>query len=135
MNDIINKINGIKKLAHIKGADKQTIEEAEVILNITFSEEYIKVLGEFGAISFFGTEWNGLNIDGNLNVVVSTIEARQLYDNFPIDKYIIEDLHFDNFLILSDSNGKIYEWTPTSEKMIYNTLSEYLDECIQRENQ
>lgn len=132
MSNFVNKLKNIESLSHVKGADMRTIREAEVVLNITFPKEYIELLSEFGAISFFGTEWNGLNIGRDFNVVKATVEARNLYPNFPNDKFILEDLHIDGILILSDSDGFIYEWVDGTLKKICNSLSEYLDECIER---
>lgn len=131
---IIKQIETIPDLYKSKPATVEEVSKSEERLVLKFSTEFIDYLLHFGSISFYGTEWMGLNTDEFCDVVVTTLEARQLYDDFPTDKYIVEDLHFDDILILSDCNGKIYEWTPTSERMIYNTLSEYLDECIQRAN-
>lgn len=132
---IIEKIKEIPNLYKSKSATLEQVSNSEDRLTLKFSAEFTDYLMCFGSISFYSTEWMGLNTDEFCDVVATTLEARQLYNHFPTDKYIIEDLHFDDVLILSDSNGKIYKWTPTSEKMIYNTLSEYLDECVQRENQ
>lgn len=129
---IIEKIKAIPNLYKSKPATVEEVSKSEERLTLKFSAEFIDYLMYFGSISFYGTEWMGLNTDEFCDVVATTLEARQLYDNFPTDKYIIEDLHFDDILILSDSNGKIYEWTPTSEKLMHDSLLDYLEECAHR---
>ena len=88
---IVEAIRNVPELYHVKGCTDQQILEAEKDLNLKFSKEYIDYVKEFGAISFYGTEWTGLNIDGYLNVVQSTKQERDLNVSFPKDCYVIEN--------------------------------------------
>lgn len=129
---IVETIRNVPKLYHVKGCTDQQILEAEKDLNLKFSKEYIDYVKEFGAISFYGTEWTGLNIDGYLNVVQSTKQERDLNVSFPKDCYVIENEGIDGIIIASNENGTIYSIHYENVEKICNSLSEYLAECLKR---
>lgn len=60
-------------------------------LGITFPDEFIDYVKEYGAISFYGTEWMGLNVDGYINVVDATKQERDINDDFPSDCFFWRD--------------------------------------------
>ena len=62
MENIVDKINKIEKVYHAKGCTIKQLKEAQNELGITFPEEFVDYVKAFGAISFFGTEWTGLNM-------------------------------------------------------------------------
>ena len=66
--------------------------------------------------------------------ILTTLEARQLYDNFPNDKFIVEDLHIDDIIIISDSEGNTYQWQGGTVEKVYNSLLGYLEACIERKS-
>ena len=113
---IVEAIRNVPELYHVKGCTDQQIL-------------YVK---EFGAISFYGTEWTGLNIDGYLNVVQSTKQERDLNVSFPKDCYVIENEGIDGIIIASNENGTIYSIHYENVEKICNSLSEYLAECLKR---
>jgi len=129
---IVEAIRNVPELYHVKGCTDQQILEAEKDLNLKFSKEYIDYVKEFGAISFYGTEWTGLNIDGYLNVVQSTKQERDLNVSFPKDCYVIENEGIDGIIIASNENGTIYSIHYENVEKICNSLSEYLAECLKR---
>jgi len=129
---IVEAICNVPELYHVKGCTDQQILEAEKDLNLKFSKEYIDYVKEFGAISFYGTEWTGLNIDGYLNVVQSTKQERDLNVSFPKDCYVIENEGIDGIIIASNENGTIYSIHYENVEKICNSLSEYLAECLKR---
>ncbi len=69
---------------------------------LIFPAEYKDYLKEYGVISFYGTEWNGLKEDTWTDVVATTLEARSLYENFPKEIYF-RGSTFDDMLVLADS--------------------------------
>ena len=69
--NIIDKIRSIKDLTYTDGCSEEQIKEAEDELELKFTTEYREVLKEFGCVDFGHTEWTGLNIDSELNVVTT----------------------------------------------------------------
>ena len=81
---LIEEIREIGKLYHAQGCDESQIKKAEKDLNMEFPNEYKEYLKEYGAISFFGTEWTGLNVEDYIDVVRVTVKERELNKNFPL---------------------------------------------------
>ena len=132
MSVLSDKINSIPNLYKAQPASEEQIINAESRLGLQFSDEFKEYLKEFGSISFYGTEWMGLNTDEFCDVISTTLEARRLYDSFPNDKFIVEDLHIDNLLIVSDSEGEVYCWQDGIIENSYPSLFVYLKVCIER---
>ena len=131
---IVEKIKKIKNLDKNLngGASEEQIERAEKRLGLKFSKEYKEYLKEFGMISFYGTEWSGLNIDGYFNVVNMTEDERALKKYFPEKYFAIENLAVDGVIFVSNEEGKIYSIQYDKKELICNSLSEYLDICLKR---
>lgn len=134
MKNITNELKKISDLFSTKGASNDQIVEAQNKLSLEFSSDYIEYLREFGLVTFYGVEWQGLNGPDYLNVVKSTLEARETYSDFPVNMYILENLGFDGLLILVDTKGSVYEWQYGKCKKIYSSIIEYLEECLERDN-
>ena len=131
---IVEKIKKIKNLDKNLngGASEEQIERAEKRLSLRFSKEYKEYVKEFGMISFYGTEWSGLNIDGYFNVVNMTEAEKALKEAFPEKYFAIENLAVDGVIIISNEEGKIYSIQYDKKELICNSLSEYLDICLKR---
>ena len=95
MSQLVDKIKVVQGLYSGSPASEQEVAVAESKLQLIFPAEYKDYLKEYGVISFYGTEWNGLKGDTWTDVVATTLEARSLYENFPKEKFILEDLHFE----------------------------------------
>ena len=132
MSNIVEKIRKIDGLYHAKGCSLQQVNEAQSKLNITFPEEYIDYVREFVVVSFYGTEWTGLNVEGDLNVVEVTEQERSLNDRFPKECFVLENLGIDGVLIICNEKGQVFSIHFNEVKKICNSVSEYLDECIAR---
>lgn len=132
MMGIVDEIKGISKLYHVKGCTTSQIMDAQRALGLTFPEEYIDYVKEYGAISFYGTEWTGLNVEGYLNVVEATKQERKLNSSFPSDCFVIENQGIDGLVTVSDENGCIYSVQYNKKEKMYNSLSEYLKSCVER---
>lgn len=134
MSIIVEKISKIEKLFHAKGCTFKQIKDAQKALGITFPEEYVDIVKEFGAISFYGTEWTGLNVDDYLNVVSVTNRERELNSDFPLGCFVLENQGIDGLLVICDEKGKVYSLRYSKVEKIHDTISSYLDECIERGN-
>lgn len=129
MMNVIEKINGIPDLQHLEGCTNKQIEDAEKALGISFPDDYIAYVKAFGAISFYDTEWMGLNVDGYLNVVNATKQERELNPSFPPNFFVIENKGIDGLIVASDEQGHIYSVQYESLTMICETFGEYVDLC------
>ena len=130
---IVEKIKNIPKLYHLKGCTDSQIEEAQKELNLKFPAEYVEYVKAYGAISFYGTEWTGLNVEGYLNVVETTKEEKDINKDFPNDCFVLEKLGFENALTIVNTKGNIFTiQNGKSPVLVCNSLSEYLDICIKR---
>lgn len=132
MSSIIEKIGNIEKLYHSKGCTFKQIRDAQSELGLTFPEEYIDIIKKYGAISFYGTEWTGLNVDDYLNVVSSTKKEREINNSFPTDCFVLENQGIDGLIVISNEAGEIFSFQYSRIKKIYDSISSYLDECIKR---
>ncbi len=129
MSNIVEKIKEVPDLYYTRGGADDQITMAEQALNITFPEEYREYLKEFGAISFYGTEWTGINVDDYLDVVKTTNQERDINTEFPVGCFLLENLGIDGMLIVSDMEGKIYSLQYDKKKLLCASLTEYLEIC------
>lgn len=133
MENIVDKINKIEKLYHAKGCTTKQLKEAQKELGIVFPEEFVDYARAFGAISFYGTEWTGLNVDSYLNVVNATKEERKINADFPAGCFVLENLAIDGLITVVDEEGRVYSVQYDKKTLLCNTMSEYLDLCVARE--
>lgn len=132
MSSIIERIKTIDKLYHAKGCTTKQIKEAQKELGITFPDEYMDIVKEYGAISFFGTEWTGLNVDDYLNVVAVTKQEREMNSAFPADSFVLENQGIDGLLVIVNESGQVFSLQFAKVEKIHDSISGYLDECIAR---
>lgn len=50
---------------------------------------------------------------------------------FPKKYFVIENIGVDRMLVISDEKGKIYTIQYDKKELICNSLSEYLDICLE----
>lgn len=132
MSSIIEKIKTIKKLYHAKGCTFKQIKEAQSELGITFPEDYMDIVKEYGAISFYGTEWTGLNVDDYLNVVSVTKQEREMNSSFPSDCFVLENQGIDGLIVICNEAGEVFSLQYSKIEKIHDSIDSYLDECIER---
>lgn len=132
MTLIIEKINKIEKLYHTEGCSFKQIKEAQLELGITFPDEYIDIIKKYDAISFYGTEWTGLNVGGYLNVVSATKQEREMNSAFPLDCFVLENQGIDGLIVICNEKGEVFSIQYSKIEKIYSSISDYLDECIKR---
>ena len=120
MSLIIDKIKKIKKLYHAKGCTFKQIKNAQLELGIAFPEEYIDIVKEYGAISFY------------LNVVSVTKKEKAINSSFPADCFVLENQGIDGLVIICNETGEVFSLQYSKIEKIHNSISNYLDECIQR---
>ena len=127
MSKIINSIEKLTNLLHLKCASYEQISEAQKELGLQFADEYKEYMFEFGAILADGIELTGIAKTEYRNVVEVTKKSRELNPQVAHDLYVIEDTHIDGVLIWQDETGKIYSSKPNEEvKVIANNLVEYI---------
>lgn len=132
MDNIIEKIKGIPNLYHGKGCTTGQIDDAQKALGLTFPEEFVSYVKEFGVISFYGTEWTGLNISRHLNVVEATNQEKKLNDNFPNGHFLIENHAIDGILAIANETGQVFTLQYDKINFLCESISKYLDICIDR---
>lgn len=132
MANIVDKINKIEKLFHAKGCTDEQVKTAESKLGFSLPIEYVQYVREFGAISFYATEWTGLNVGGRINVVDVTEQEREMNSDFPKDCFVLENQGIDGIIIAADTDGKVFSIHYDKKELICNSISEYLEQCIMR---
>lgn len=135
MDSIIEKISKIENLYHAKKCSLAQVRKAQEDLNIIFPGDYVDIVREYGAISFYGTEWTGLNVDDYLNVVSVTKQERDINQSFPSDCFVLENQGIDGLLVICNKEGEVFSLRHSKVEKIHDTISEYLDECISRSKQ
>lgn len=131
--NIVDKIKTIPNLCHLTGCKTTQIKTAQKELDLDFPDEFIDYVKKFGVISFYGTEWTGLNVEGYLNVVDATKNERKLNKGFPQGFFVLENQAIDGILILVNSKGTVYSYQNGNQPtLICKSMSEYLDICIQK---
>lgn len=127
MNDIIEVVKGLPKLACVGKIASVEIEDAELQLRLNFAEEYKKYLTEFGAISARRIELTGIIGVEYCNVVAATKQAWELNPQVPHAMYVVENTFIDGVIIWQDASGAIYQTSPGNQpKKIADTLADYL---------
>lgn len=134
MSEIVEKIKGIAKLYHATGCTAEQIEEAQNSLGILFPAEFIDYVLEYGAVSFFGTEWTGLNVDGYLNVVEATKQEREGNAAFPGDCFVLENIGMEGLLTIVNEKGQVFSFQSGKKQNLCNSMFEYLDVCKARQS-
>ncbi len=134
MNAIVSRISKIENLFHAKGCSNKQIKEAESALGFSFPEEYVSYVKEYGAISFFATEWTGLNVGGQINVVNATKQERDLNPDFPSNCFVLENQGIDGIVTVANSKGEVFLVQYDNIKPLCSSISEYLEQCIDRQN-
>lgn len=109
-------------------ASSPEIDNAQNALGLTFAEDYITYLKEFGTASYEGHELTGIGKDSNLDVV--TVTTRNLHKNPNINMplYVIEETNIDGIVIWQAPDKKIYQ---TGMKSAPVKIAENLTEYIQ----
>lgn len=129
---IVDEIKKIPNLYHAKGCTTSQIKDAQKALGITFPDEFIDYVKEYGAISFYGTEWMGLNVDGYINVVDATKQERDINDDFPSDCFVLENQGIDGIITAADEKGNVYSISYDKKELIYTSIVDYLHSCADR---
>lgn len=132
MSNIVDKLNNVPNLFHLAGCVTSQIKDAQKALNLEFPPEYIEYVKTFGVVSFYATEWTGMNVEGSLNVVTVTTRERQIDHAFPANHFVLENMGIDGILILMDESGKIYSYQGGKKAFLCDSLEEYLDICLAR---
>ena len=130
--NIVEEIKKIPEVTVMNGCSDEQIAVAQNELGVTFPQEFIDYVKAFGCIDFYSTEWTGLNIEGRLNVVDATKKEMSVNPDFPKGFFVLENMGIDSKVIVVDSEGSVYLLQNANLEKISNSISEYLQKCIER---
>lgn len=129
MNENIDKFLTLNWHRCREPVSMEQIYEAELRLELSFSEEYRQYLHEYGAVSFYGHELTGICSSKRLNVVDVTMTERK-YTDVPDDWYVLEQGNIDGIVIWQATNGSVYLTAPGRKaRKIADSLFAYIKEC------
>lgn len=128
MNKLIEKLKDAKAI--IRPVKDEEIRQAELDLNISFSEEYKNYLRTFGIISLGATEVYGLGVSKTsyLNIYTTLTEIRK-ENNFPSSAVPLSDIGDGHSYIYDNESGNILVWASPNGGIVkeYNIgLEEFL---------
>ena len=86
------------------------------------------IVKEYGAISFYGTEWPGLNVDDYLNVVSVTKQEREMNSDFPAGYFVLENQGIDGLIVICNEEGQVFSLQYSKVEKIHDSISGYLEE-------
>ena len=125
--DIIEVIQSLKNLRHLRPATKTDVLVAENALGVHFAEDFKTYALAYGVITAKGVEITGISESPRLNVADVTMKERALNSNIPENMYVIESTGAEGIVILQDETGCIYALAPNgTPKALYSSLADYL---------
>lgn len=119
-------------MSYLSGYTDAQLVDAKNILGIKFPKDFVDYVKEYGAISFYATEWTGLNVDGYINVVEATRIEKEMNEYFSSDCFAIENIGIDGLISVVNEKGQVFSVQYDKKKLVCENLSEYLDMCIAR---
>lgn len=120
MNEELKKlIDILPEMSFIGSVEDAKIQDAEKELGVTFADDFVEYTRHYGAVSSDGMEWLGVVNSKRLSVVDRTNLYRNLYPSFPTNMYIVEELGIDGAVVIQDSKGNLYYYSPHCNDMIY----------------
>lgn len=109
-------------------ASVKSIANAESLLKVVFSKDYIDYIKAFGIAIFDGHELTGICDGKRLDVVKNTVAQRKLNPFVPKNWYVLETLNINGIVIWQTNSGKIYQTMPKGNiKLLSMSLAEYLE--------
>lgn len=110
----------------LEGVGKGVIKEAEEKLNFKFPQTFTNILGQLGVISIGADEFQGLGINGHLNIVDTTLEERKLAAG-NLDNYaVLQNIGVEGILIVFDEDDRVYEYQDGDFQNLLSTTEEYI---------
>lgn len=127
LDNIITKLDG----AVISGGvEINSIQDAENILQLSFSKEYTEYLLKYGQIEAKGIELSGISSKILTSVVDLTLKER-VDESFPMNHYVIEDIGIDGIVYTQDNSGRIYQHMPHVRPVkVADSLTEYINNSL-----
>lgn len=131
-NAIIYRLYQLPGIEPAGRAESEDIIKAENELGISFPDEYIEYLREFGCVTFFGgalSKWTGVGgSDPDCDVIEVTKKARVAHPTFPRDCFVLECREREGFIIVNP-DGQVFlfrEKEYVNPLPICQTLSDYV---------
>lgn len=127
MKDILSVLQGKTDFYFLPGASNKSIEEAEQLLSVKFTDEYKEYARHFGAMSSSDHELAGVCASPRLNIVDVTLEERENNPYLTKKAYVIEQLNIDDLVVWQSESGDIFLTAAnTKPYKLYDSLREYL---------
>ncbi len=128
MNDIVEIISKKNNVILGIAAAQKSIDEAEISLDLKFTDEYKKYLLNFGCMIMDGREFTGISHNKLYDVVSITQYRKSMDEDIPSDWYVIEQLNIDGIVIWQASSGEIYQTSPETEPIkLCDSLADYIE--------
>lgn len=113
-------------LKNAEGADIKSVRDAEKMLGVQFSDEYIDFLLHVGACIYQNHYIIGISQFPDMKVVEVTMEARGL-NRVPQGWYVIEDAGIDGIMVWQDKTGAVFQTKPGADPVrIAESLKDYV---------
>lgn len=132
--DIIEAIDSLEDLCEPQPATIEQVEEAQKILGVKFSDDYIQLLLKYGTVDAEGIELLGIANPKfeYINVVPNTLREYEYDKTAPKDMYVIENLGVDGALAWQHESGAVYYKYRFDEELqkAADSLAEYIENII-----
>lgn len=114
-------------LLHLAAATLEEVQQAELALGVSFSDEYKEYLLSLGVAAVGAHEFTGICGSSRLNVVDVTLKERELCGHDCDEMYVVEQEGIDNIVVWQASDRKVY-WTVPGNMPVFvaASLAEYL---------
>ena len=126
MSQFVNELKKFDDFIELGGVSQGEINDAENILGVKFSNEYVDYLLKCGVASADGHEFTGICKSKRLNVVDVTKEELSKVGDVPQGAYVVEQAHIDGVVVWQTQNGRIYLSQNNQVQRIYDSLNEYI---------
>lgn len=127
MGRIIEALEAQKKLLSGDGVPESLISEAELMLNLKFSDEYKEYLQKYGIAAYRGHELTGITRSPRLHVVAVTLAEREKSSDIPSDLYVVERTNVEEVVVWQNASGEIFYSGPNLELTKHgDSLSDYI---------
>lgn len=111
-----------------KGNQRSPIERAEFQLGLKLSAEYVSLYSKFPKEYRYATILGISSKHESYDIVALTKYVRKIYKFVPSNLYVVASLGIDDFYMLQDTDGAIYECHSSSGvRKAFDSLAKYIE--------
>ncbi len=126
MSQLVDYINNLSFKESLGPCSEASIRQAQEELGLTFADEYVELLRNFGAPSLEHIDICSTLEDPEYNVVSKTKELRNRFSNLSADLYVVVDAGVDDVYALQNRSGKIFEINGDEFMEAYGSLYDFI---------